>query len=223
MFLKAIELDPKFAAPHAFLANTYAFDWDAQFDDVPNALNLAVESAQKAVAIDDEFALAHVQLGWAYMWKKQPDKAIASGQRAIALDPNYDFAHALLGEILNFAGRPEQGLEHLKKAIHLNPYHAFWYKYGLGHSYDLIGRRQEAIELMNKALAVNPDFVPARRHLAVIYSELNRMEEARAEITEIQRVSPGYTISAWRARARYSDPATIQRFVEGLRRAGLPE
>lgn len=223
MFLKAIELDSKFAAAYALLAESYSYDWDAQYDDVPNALDRSVEAAQRAVALDEGLALAHQQLGWSYMWKKQPDKAIASGQRAIALDPNLASAHAFLAESLNFAGRPEEGLELINKAIHLNPYHPFWYKYILAHSYDLIGRQQEAIELMKKVLAANPDFVPAQRHLVIIYSELNRMEEARAEITEVLRVSPGYSISEWRARARYSDPAILQRFVEGLRKAGLPE
>jgi len=223
MFLKAIELDSKFAAAYAILADNYSYDWDAQYDDVPNALDRSVESAQMAVALDEGFALAHQYLGWSYMWKKQPDKAIASGRRAIALDPNLTSAQAFLGEILNFAGRPEEGLELINKAIHLNPYHPFWYKYILAHSYDLIGRQQEAIELMKKVLAVNPDFLPANRHLVVIYSELNRMEEARSEITKILRVSPGYSISEWRARARYSDPAILQRFAENLRKAGLPE
>lgn len=176
-----------------------------------------------AIALDDEIALAHQQLAWIYLSKKQPEEAIASGQRAISLDPNFDSAQAILGEILNFAGRPEEGLEHINKAIHLNPYHPFWYKYILAHSYDLIGRQQEAIDLMNKALAVNPDFLPARRHLAVIYSEMNRMEEAHAEIAEVLRASPEYSISEWRARARYNDPAIFQRFVENLRKAGLPE
>ena len=111
----------------------------------------------------------------------------------------------------------------INKSIHLNPYHPFWYKYILAHSYDLIGRQQEAIELMKKTLDVNPGFLPARRHLAVIYSDLNRMEEARSEITEILRVSPKFSISEWRARARYSDPTILHRFVENLRKAGLPE
>jgi len=223
MYLKAIELDPKFAAAYAVLAESYSYDWDAQYDDVPNALDRSIESAQKAVALDEGFALAQQQLAWSYMWTKQPDKAITAGRRAVALDPNLASSQAFLGEILNFAGRPEAGLELINKAIHINPYYPFWYKYILAHSYDLIGRQQEAIELMNKALVANPDFVPARRHLAVIYSDLNRMEEARAEITEVLRASPEYTISEWRARARYTDSAILQRFVEGLRKAGLPE
>ena len=64
---------------------------------------------------------------------------------------------------------------------------------------------------------------PRSRHLVVIYSELNRMEEACAEITEVLRVSPGYSISEWRARARYSEPEILHWFVENLRKAGLPE
>ena len=40
---------------------------------------------------------------------------------------------------------------------------------------------------------------------------------------EILGVSPRYSISEWRARARYSDPTILHRFVENLRKAGLPE
>ena len=223
MFLKAIELDSNFAAAYAYLALIYNYDWDVQYDYFPDALDRALEASQMAIALDEELALAHQQLGWTYLYKKQPDKAIASAQRAIELDPNLGDAQAFLGEILNFAGRPEEGLVHINKAIRLNPYHPIWYKYILAHSYDLLGRQQEAIESINKVLALNPDFVPARRHLAVIYSELNRMEEAQAEITDILRVNSGYSISAWRVRARYTDPAILQRFVENLRKAGLPE
>ena len=223
MFLKAIELDPKFVAAHGYLAATYNYDWDLQFDQVPDALDRAMESAQTAVALDPEYALGHQQLGWTYIWKKQPDKAIASGQQGVTLDPDDDLARALFGDILNCAGRPQEGLEHITKAIDLNPFHAFWYEYVKAHSYDLLGRQEEAIELMNKVLAIIPDFIPARRHLAVIYVDLNRMQEARAEIAEILRINPGYSISEWSARARYTDPAIRQRFVDNLRKASLPE
>ena len=223
MLLKAIELDPKFVAAHGYLAATYNYDWDLQFDQVPDALDRAMESAQTAVALDPEYALGHQQLGWTYIWKKQPDKAIASGQQGVTLDPDDDLARALFGEILNCAARPQEGLEQITKAIDLNPFHAFWYEYVQAHSYDLLGRQEEAIELMNKVLAIIPDFIPARRHLAVIYVDLNRMQEARAEIAEILRINPGYSISEWSARARYTDPAIRQRFVDNLRKAGLPK
>lgn len=223
MFLKSIELDPGFAAAYAELAGIYTFDWDAQFGELPNALDLAVEAAQKGVALDPASARAYGWLAWAYMWKRQPEKAIPAGRKAVELDPNFSRARALLAEILNFAGKPEEGLQEFNKAILQDPYHAFWYDYGQGHAYDLLGRQQEAIEAMNKALAVNPDFVPAHRHLAVIYSELNRMDEARAAIAAVLKSSPNYTVSAWRARARYVDPEILQRFVEGLRKAGLPD
>ena len=220
MFLKAIELDPELVLAHTYLGYAYNYDWDLQWDDVPNALDRAMESAQTALALDPEFALAHQQLGWTYIWKQQPDKAIASGQQAVALNPDSDTARALLGEILNCAGKPEEGLEEITKAISLNPFHAFWFEYVKAHSYDLLGRQLEAIELMNKVLGTIPDFIPARRHLAVIYSELNRMEEAR---TEILRINPAYSVSGWLARTRYTDRAARQRFVDNLRKAGLPE
>ena len=223
MYLKAIEVDSNFAAAYAELAVSYNYDWDAQFGDVPNALDRAIEAAQESIAHDAKSAYAYSALGWAYLWKKQHENAVAAARKAIELDPKTSRSQALLGEILNFAGKPEEGLEYIENAILNDPYHPFWYAYVVAHSYDLLGRQEEAIELMRNVLTDLPSFVPARRHLAVIYSELDRMEEARAEVAEILSVSPGYTISAWRARARYNDPALLQRFVKNLRKAGLPD
>ena len=223
MYLKAIEVDSKFALAYAGLAKAYNYDWDAQYGDVPNALNRAVEASKESIALDPQLANGYATLGWAYLWQKQHDRAITTTRKAIELDPNLWVAQALLGEILNFAGKPEEGTEGTKNAIFSEPYGPFWYTYILAHSYDLLGRQEEAIQLMEEILTDHPGFIPVRRHLAVIYSELDRMEEARAEVAEILNVSPGYTISAWRARARYRDPALLQRFVKNLRKAGLPE
>jgi adenylate cyclase len=57
--------------------------------------------------------------------------------------------------------------------------------------------------------------------LAAIYGELGREEEARAEAAEILRISPNYSLAVVRARIPYKDPADLERFLDGLRKAGL--
>ncbi|MBX6320849.1 MAG: hypothetical protein IRY94_03390, partial [Rhodospirillaceae bacterium] len=47
--------------------------------------------------------------------------------------------------------------------------------------------------------------------------------EARAQAREVLRLHPGFTISQWRLRPPYRDAAVLDHFVDGLRKAGLPD
>ena len=68
--------------------------------------------------------------------------------------------------------------------------------------------------------------VSAYIDLAAAYAWTGRDAEARAAVTELLKLKPGYTVQQW-ATIKWSDNATFQReyqrIVEGLRKAGLPE
>ena len=66
-----------------------------------------------------------------------------------------------------------------------------------------------------------PRSLPAHQFLAAIYSELGREEEARAEAAEVLRISPNFSLEVLRQRLPYKDPADLERFLDGLRKAGL--
>jgi adenylate cyclase len=74
---------------------------------------------------------------------------------------------------------------------------------------------------MQDALRRNPNFLPARRMLAVVYAELGRDKEARAEVAEILRISPEASLERWRERMPYKNQADLERLIAGLRKAGL--
>jgi predicted Zn-dependent protease len=93
--------------------------------------------------------------------------------------------------------------------------------FDLGHAYRLLGRSEDAIAALQRLLIRNPDFPPAHIHLAVIYSERNRREEAHAAVAERLRVSPLTSLASLRQRVPYQDPAVLERLLEALRQAGL--
>ncbi len=76
---------------------------------------------------------------------------------------------------------------------------------------------------MKRSLTRDPDFLSPHLVLAVIFGELGRNEEARAEVAEILRISPRVSMEGQRERMPFKDQAVLERFLDGLRKAELPE
>jgi len=49
------------------------------------------------------------------------------------------------------------------------------------------------------------------------------MEEAQAHTELALKVTPNFSVGAWDKRLPYKSEADLQRFLDGLRKAGLPE
>ena len=222
MLERAIELDPKFAAAYADLSLIHFLE-AVEWSEGPEVLDQGLKLAQRAVALDDSLPLAHTRLGWIYLWKKQHEQAITEFERAVALDANYALAYTRLGATLAFAGRPDEAIPLVKKAMRLNPHGDAIYPLHLGIAYYLSGQYEEAIAALKEALARSPDYLPAHRKLAAVYVELGRMDEARAEVAEHMRVSPGFSLGRFKERIPIKDPAVLERYINALRKAGLPE
>ena len=177
--------------------------------------------AQQAVALDDSLPGAHGVLAYAYLYKRQHEQAIAAAERTITLAPNDSEGAARLGLILNFAGRPEEAIGLIKKAMHLSPRYPYNYLSQLGMAYGLARRYDEAITTLQSATIRNPDHLPAHLHLALSYSELSRDAEARAEVAELLRISPNFSLEGFRRVMPFKNPADLERYLAALRKAGL--
>ncbi len=223
MFERAIELDPAFAGARAMLSYSHYRDWWYQWSEDSQSLDRALEAAKKDVALDDSLTLAHAYLALAYVWKKQHEQAIAEGERAIALDPNFAECYARLGQNLSFAGRPEEGINLIKKAMRLDPQYPFLYLFYLGQAYELMGKHEDAVAALKRCITRNPDLLFPHLTLAVIFSGLGRKEEAQAEVAEVLRISPRASLETQRERMPFKDQAVSERYLDSLRKAGLPE
>jgi adenylate cyclase len=222
-FERAIELDPNFAAACTYLSLAHMLDWVNLWEGHGKDLDLALEIAQKAVALDDALGMAHARLGWIHNFRGEHDKAIASFERAIALDPNDSEACSYFAEVLNYYGDPERAIALTEKAVRFNPLLPPHLTCHLGHSYFLLRRYDDAVAMIRNTIDRVPSFVVAHVFLAVVYSEIDRMQEAAAEIETVLKLVPGYTLPLVDERFPHRLTEAQNRFLEGLLKAGLPD
>ena len=223
LFQEAIDLDPGYALAYSWLGLTVLHSWTQGWNQDPRALADAFELAQKAIALDDSVAEAHRILADVYLYRKQHDEAIRELKTAIALNPNYADAFAGLGDVLNWAGRAQEAIDFIKTAIRLNPHHHAWYFYILGLSYLALYRIDEAMEVLRRGFIRNPDFLGIHLALAGLYAEIGQGEKARIEVEEVLRISPHFSLKVFQEMVPTKNVEMIERMLDLLCKAGLPE
>lgn len=224
MLEKAINLDPEYASACSNLAKCHWADWANGWSQSPQSLEQAFKLSQRAITLDDSLTSARIVLSDVYLWRRLHDKAIVVIERAVKLNPNCADAIEQQGEILIWAGRPQEGMELVRKAMRFNPIYPVWYLWNLGHAYFVADQHEEAVEILQKALIINPDFLPVHLVLVLIYAEKGWKEAVKVEVARISRISPAsYSMKALCQRLPYKNQAVYERVIEGLRKAGIPE
>jgi len=219
---RAIELDPKFASAHAFLALTHGVDylnrWSAS---PPESMAQAEEAATRAVTLDGSDPWAHWALAITKLYTRRHDDAIDEAERAIVLNPNFAEGHVILGEALYYSGRSEEALESYARGKILNPYFPDVLLHFQALAQFQLGRYEAAVDLLLQRLARNTVTDVSRALLAASYGHLGRFAEARAAWQEVLRVNPDYSLEYRRKVMPYKNPADFELMVEGLRKAGV--
>jgi adenylate cyclase len=81
------------------------------------------------------------------------------------------------------------------------------------------------VEWANRALSERPDFDPAMGVKMVSLAHLGRIEQARELLRQRLELQPRLTLAEWKARVavRFGSSEFLTRYIDGLRKAGLPE
>jgi adenylate cyclase len=219
---EAIDMDPKYALPYSVMAYGHMLDLWFRFSESPEeSMKLAVEAAQKALALDDSDPLVHNCLSSLYIMQRQHEKAIASAERALELSPSGARAHHSLGTALWFACRFSEAVQHFEQAIRLDPFPNSIPLRSLGNAYRTVGRYEEAITQYKKALKLQPDDLFIHLGLAHIYVKLERDKEAQAEAAEVLRIHPKFSLEHYAKTLPFKDQSVVDDTIARLRKAGL--
>jgi len=216
---KAIEIDPEFAEAYAWLAMTYLYGWVYWGEEAETQRLLALQAAERAVALDRDNASAHSILGDVLIYDGRLDAGIQELNTALRIDPNQADAWLFMSEAMTYRGRNDEALDSIRKAFRANPYPPEWYYWYLGFV-EYAGRRyDDAIEALNH---VAEHHAGAQRIMAAALAQLGRQGEAQAMAAQFMKAQPHFTIAHWASAQPFQHEPSRQHFVDGYLKAGLP-
>ena len=198
------------------------FGWT---DSPPAAMARMGELAQRAVESDDQDAAAHTSLAIHDLFSGRHDDAMRRLRRAIELNPNSSFAHGYVGAVNAFGGEHDLAIETVQEAIRLSPRDLLMVIWRVVEGWAHLGaeRFDQAAESARLAIGWNAAFADAHAILASALGHAGRLDEARIALDECFRQFPGLTLRDPRLTRPFRRAADQERFLEGLRKAGLAE
>ena len=225
-FQRAIAADPGFARGHGALS--YVNLQRAFVDepkDRPARLEMALRQARDAVALDDLDCFCHCVLGRALCLSHQNDEALAALDLSLELNPSFAQAYFAQGFNLLWHGREIEAETLLDRATMLSPRdsHLWSFHHVRSWTHFSLGEYEIAAEFARRAIRQPNVTYQAFASLAAPLGLLGEPAQAKAAAVELLQRKPNYSLETARQELFFcNDRGFIDRFIEGLRAAGIP-
>jgi protein O-GlcNAc transferase len=151
----------------------------------------AIRSYSQALELQPNFAEVRANIGSMYFKMGRLEEAIAHYQQAIALSPNLAGAHWNLGKVYHQHGNIEAAIACFKRTSELNPQLVGAdFHFNLGNRLFSQGKRDEAIECYEKAIAIKPDWAEAYGNIGSARSQEGNLDAAIAYYQKAVALKP---------------------------------
>jgi TolB-like protein/cytochrome c-type biogenesis protein CcmH/NrfG len=220
---QAVEAYPDYAPARSRLAFRLLFAAHMGWVDREAGLRAGREHAVRALALDDCDSWGQTALGYLAMMERRTDASIAAFRRAVELNPNSATAHGDLSRGLAFAGHDREAIEHAEHAIRLSPMDPDMALFmgGIAVAHYGAGRYADAVRVSEEISRLRPGFQGAQRLHCASLAQTGRIDEARAYLEMVRREQPQLSVDWIKASVPYQTPELMQRFLQGMRKAGL--
>ncbi len=178
--LKAVELDPALAEPHASLAYIYMyFDWDWP---------KAETEFKKAIELNPNYATVHDWYMIYLMAMGRTTEAETQIHRAVELDPLSVPINADVGFQLCYARRYDEAVDSLKKTLQMNPKFPIAHLW-LGRTYQQKAMYDEAMAEYRATDAGLPDWPVTLASIGYVQGLTGKRRDAEAMLRRMEQLS----------------------------------
>jgi len=222
MFLRAIDLDPSYAAAYAALGEAYyetvVSGWtEFREEEIERAESLA----QKALTLDPATTSAYRLLSSTNMYRRRYDLALGQIDRALEINPSDAESYFQRGNILVWAGRAAEAMPWLEGSLRFDRAHTLTSQ-DLCVAYYFLSRYGEAIEAGDRTLARSSGRsvqMTTRPFVAAAYAQLGRNQNADSERAILARLWPFFDARTFAA--QFGTQEARDHILEGLKKAGF--
>ncbi len=224
---RSLALDPSSAACHSWLAHWHLLSLGQGWaNDVTLAIQRAKDLSERAVELDPNDARGFTVAGHVEAFlHKDAAGALRSHERAIALNPNLALAWCYSGLAYCYLGQHREAIRRIEHAKRLSPHdpHGFFFDTALGLPLLLTGQHEVAARVTRQARDRHPGLSSTHKVLLAALGAMGAHREAALVRKDLLELEPGFSIQAATARSPLKRQDDLDRYLQGLRLAGIPE
>jgi adenylate cyclase len=223
--MESLSIDPRSARVYSMLSSSYRVAWLNPLNDEylsSSTLDRAIKLARRAIELNPNLPEAYAELGYNIVRKREFDAAAAAIEKTVALNPNFtDYRVAL---VLLLLGEPVKAIEVAKAQMRVDPFYPHLAPLVTGEAHYMLKQYREAQRWLHEATGSAPNHQSGHAFLAATYAQLGQLDDAQAEVAEVLRLNPKYTIGGTQKQiSTFKRAEDIEHIVVGLRKAGLPD
>jgi adenylate cyclase len=225
LYRRALELDPDYAAAHAYLGLTYIADHINGITGQASRRDLeeGLAEARQAIRLEPDLALGYQVLSYGLAAGGEYEAGMRAGERAVALNPSDPDSLMSLAKAQVRFGAHADAVANAERARRLHPMAPEYYPYVHGQALYAAGRQTEAEETLADCLLRNPRESNCLRIRAAVLARLGRLDDAREVMAQLVSLEPAFSLSAERTTRRFGDSPLMERYLLDLAAAGAPE
>ena len=217
---EVVAANPRYAQAISALALVYVNGFRMHGVETGFAdLELSLELAKKALAVDPHCEMAHEALITAHFHRGEIPAFTKAAETALRNHPNHADLLADVGAFFTCLGKFERGKALADKALSLSPHPPDWY-----HSASVVRAIHYGdFELaLSKAILMESNSLLPHLHRAVALAFLGRTDEAAVEISKALDYSPKLAEQIHQVLSLWNLPRDLhEKYVSGAQKAGL--
>jgi len=184
LYQQAVERSPNYSPAWSGLSVAYAVAAMQERMDSEEGLRLALEAAEKAVALDPDSADAHIRVGQALARQDDYEGWITEFERAFELEPNNPLVLGALARQAAVHGNFEKAMDLHDRAEQVDPLGAIWPTNRARTLMDM-GDLEGAEQALGRAFELNGDVPTYNAGMADIYIHRGDFERAVDALREV--------------------------------------